>query len=79
MNNLDRNAPIVVDAFNRHSDNPDWYGAQLAVAAAHTDSLEEAIQLADLMYEENPEPPETSDEEESAALEKLGETLRSIF
>lgn len=47
-------------------------------AIVHTSSIEEAITLADIMFEDNPEPPETSDEHETAAVEDLAERISHL-
>jgi hypothetical protein len=67
----EESAPILLEAFNRHADNADWYEALLARARTETDDLREAIAIADAAIEEMPEMPETTDEEEAGALEAL--------
>lgn len=62
---------LLVDAYNRHPNNPDWYGAQLANAIAHTGSVKEAIELADIMNEMNPVSPFTTDSDEDSAQQEL--------
>lgn len=75
MKNRDQ---LILKAIHQHSSAPDWYAAQLVNAIVHTSSIEEAITLADIMFEDNPEPPETSDEHERAALEDLAGQLERL-
>lgn len=70
---------LVLEAIHRHSTNPDWYSAQLIAAIPHTTSLEEAISLADAMFEDTPEPPVTTDAGEAAAREELSNELAKIL
>lgn len=71
-------AQLLADAYQRH-DNQDWYDALLANAVLHVDTLEEAIELADIAYEDNPQPPETTDEAEAIAQEALGNEISGVF
>lgn len=75
---MDDNAALLLEAFKRHSANPDWYAAQLANAMTHTQDIAEAIAIADIMNEENPTPPTTTDEEERSAQKELGEALSNL-
>jgi hypothetical protein len=70
---------LIEAAIARHPDNPDWYAAQLAVARAYTESVAEAVELADAMHELEPVPPATTDDEEASAREALGAQMEEVF
>lgn len=70
---------LVSDAYKRHTENPDWYGAMLSYACTQTENLEDAIAAADSAFKENPSPPEFTDDEEQQAQEELAEQLSNIF
>lgn len=72
-------ATLLVEAYRRHAQNPDWYAAQLSVAVAHTKTLKEAVELADAMFEMNPQPPTTTDEHEVTAREELAGQLSELI
>lgn len=73
---LNKAAALLLEAYKRHSGNPDWYAVQLSVAAAYTKGdLKKTIALADAMYEVNPQPPAITDEHEVAAQQQLANHL----
>lgn len=70
---------LVYRAFERHSEQANWYGAILASAISRASSLKEAIELADRAYEESPTPPETTDDDEIKAQGKLAKDMSSLL
>lgn len=75
----EENAALLAAAYQRHSGAADWYQAILANALAETGGdLAQAIEVADAVIEEEPEPPELTDEEEAAAMEAMGKELEVI-
>ncbi len=70
---------LLVDVYNKHGENIEWYTSQLSIAILHTKTIKDAIRLANYTNKMYPDPPETNDEEEYELQEELGNQLRSIF
>ena len=70
---IQKSIDILLDAQDRHLDNPEWYQTCLVCAFSKTSDVEDAILIADTMYDMG-QPEINSEDEES----EQGELLRLI-